>query len=48
MQEKYKNIGVLSQEINYDTHQWQICGDLKIYQFYLNLPFDFNDFPISL
>ena len=30
MEEKHGNMGVLLQNINYDTHQWQMCGDLKI------------------
>lgn len=30
MQENYDNMQVLLKKINYKSHQWQICGDLKI------------------
>lgn len=48
MQEKYENIGVLFQKINYDTHQWQICGDLKILTILLGQQSGFTKHPCYL
>lgn len=30
MEEIYETIKQMLQYINYDKHQWQLCGDLKV------------------
>jgi len=34
--ESYENMKILMEAINFDKFKWQICGDLKMIDFYLN------------
>lgn len=48
MQEKYENMQVLLQKIDYKNHQWQICGDLKIITMLLGQQSGFTKHPCYL
>lgn len=48
MQEKYENIEVLLKKINYETHKWQVCGDLKIITILLGQQSGFTKYPCYL
>lgn len=37
MKETYENIKLVLESINYDNHQWHLCGDLKVVAFLLGL-----------
>ena len=37
MKESYESMQLLLKKINYEEHQWQLCGDLKIVAFLLGL-----------
>lgn len=48
MQETYVNMDILLQKIDYKTHSWQLCGDLKILTIFLGQQSGFTKFPCYL
>lgn len=48
MQETYENMDILLQKIDYKTHRWQLCGDLKILTIFLGQQSGFTKFPCYL
>jgi len=48
MNEKYKNMEILLQRIQYQKHLWQICGDLKIITLLLGQQSGFTKYPCYL
>lgn len=48
MQENYNNMQVLLEKIDYKSHQWQICGDLKIISMLLGQQSGFTKYPCYL
>jgi len=48
MQEKYENMRILLEKIDYETHKWQICGDFKILTILLGQQSGFTKFPCYL
>lgn len=48
MQEKYDNMRVLLQKLQYEKHLWQICGDLKIITMLLGQQSGFTKYPCYL
>lgn len=45
LDEKYHNLELLLQKLKYDTHQWLICGDLKIFTILLGQQSGFTLYP---
>lgn len=48
LQEKYENMEILLEKIKYDTHKWQICGDLKMLTILLGQQSGFTKHPCYL
>jgi len=48
MNEKYENMEILLQRIQYQKHLWQICGDLKIITLLLGQQSGFTKYPCYL
>lgn len=48
MQEKYESMQVLLEKIDYKSHEWQICGDLKIITMLLGQQSGFTKYPCYL
>ena len=48
MKESYINIKFLLEKLNYATHQWLICGDLKVIAIILGMQGGYTKFPCFL
>ena len=48
LNEEYYNMHFLLQKLKYDTHRWDICGDLKISTILLGLQKGFTSYPCFL
>lgn len=44
MKETYENMRLLLTKVNYDNHQWQLCGDLKVIALVLGLQLGYTKF----
>ena len=44
MKESYENVKLLLEKINYEVHQWQICGDLKVIAIILGMQLGYTKY----
>lgn len=44
MKESYENVKLLLKKINYEDHQWQICGDLKVIAIILGMQLGYTKY----
>jgi len=48
LKEDYSNVITLLQKVNYDSYNWDVCGDFKMIGFLLGLQGGFTKFPCFL